>query len=377
MYAALREWVARFGSAFLDTMQTRIPFEAVRAVHIDIDRTFLAWSNTPFRLDPMLLQAAGPGSHFWHRHVSTLDSLMQTHLRPPAWDVHCRTMGYPDASSPIVIRVAFREAGVLRAAAELPLAFREYPILYESRPECRALGNAVPVGAAVSGPPPTRAGTAGGFLRDTQSDKKYVVSCAHVLGEEGEQIYQHRQGLSANPVPIGVVRLSIVAPPKALNLACNRHTHANPDALDLAVAALEDRLKVSPTRARSTWPQFVTPISRMSTGDPVTITAHNGRLVQGELGSLALYHEISVEGQNRCFGDIFALSHRRPWYLNTKLVKPGDSGSWVTRDAGDVTGWDGMIFAGDGAYAYACFAETITDHCHLKMAGSLVLCSQP
>jgi hypothetical protein len=36
-----------------------------------------------------------------------------------------------------------------------------------------------------------------------------------------------------------------------------------------------------------------------------------------------------------------------------------DSGSWIVSQASGVTGWDGMLFGGDGVQSYCCFAELI------------------
>ena len=70
---------------------------------------------------------------------------------------------------------------------------------------------------------------------------------------------------------------------------------------------------------------------------------------------------VEIDGHMRCFGDIFAITPRRPWYLNHKLAKGNDSGSWVIRSSNGVASWDGMLFAGDGIMGYACFAENIMD----------------
>lgn len=110
----------------------------------------------------------------------------------------------------------------------------------------------------------------------------------------------------------------------------------------------------------------MTSISSMNPRDPVKFNGQTSHLTAGELDALCLWHEIDLPDPanpgahtSHCFGDIFSLCTPRPWYVNTALARPGDSGAWVVCDSRGVLGWDGMIMAGDGAHAYACFAENI------------------
>jgi hypothetical protein len=104
----------------------------------------------------------------------------------------------------------------------------------------------------------------------------------------------------------------------------------------------------------------------MNSRDSVTFFGHTSRRTSAELDALCLWQEIELPDPNNpgsriahCFGDIFSICHPRPWYVNTDLARPGDSGAWLVHDSGGIAAWDGMIIAGDGAHAYACFAENI------------------
>ena len=113
----------------------------------------------------------------------------------------------------------------------------------------------------------------------------------------------------------------------------------------------------------------------MQQGDQVTLVGQKSGKVDAEIDSLTIFHEIDIDKKPRCFGDIYSLCPPKPWYVNTKLVRHGDSGSWIVRKTLSMVGWDGVLVAADGAFAYACFAEDAFDSATQAVTSSLsILC---
>jgi hypothetical protein len=289
---------------------------------------------------------------------------------PPGWHLHCQTKGYSEDALPIVFKVILRTEDDFRELKELPRSFRRYPIVYESRPPC--VGMSINAGGSIGNASPKTAGTAGGFLRDTGTGKLYVVSCAHVLGSCGDKIYTPGPLDSKKTTQIGTVKLEVLPSPNTLQ-GCNNRSHPLLSSLDLAIAEVDPGVAWSFMLPGLGRPSFVTPVLNMKTADKVVMFGKTSGRIDAELDSLCIYHEIDIDGQPRCFGDIFTMSHIHPWYINTDLIKSGDSGSWVLRSIDTATGWDGVAFAGDGAQAYACFAENVMASCLQNLSQNIVL----
>jgi hypothetical protein len=368
MIGLLRYVASEFAPGFQDRMNSFLNPKRVRGFHLSVDPYWLAWfrSHWAGRAYPW----EDPSGYFYWREDSwredpagLLRRFREDYLRPPDWDDHCKAMGYPRNPYPVIFRVIFRDPSDLEELRDLPNNHEAFPIVYESRPVCRALAQptASPTlafsGAVGKMPLKQYGGSIGGFLRDTSTNTLYLVSCAHVLGDVGETTYASHPGGVQSPTEIGQVELSVLAPPNAVP-SCNNRTHALPDALDLALTELRPGLQPEAGNP-SSGPQHLSSFNAMSSQDHVFLFGERSGRVDAELGSLCVYHEIEVDSQVRCFGDIFTVAPPRPWYLNRNLVKDGDSGSWIVRSLGGITSWDGMLFAGDGVTGYGCFAENI------------------
>jgi len=145
--------------------------------------------------------------------------------------------------------------------------------------------------------------------------------------------------------------------------------------LDVALARIDSIFQPDPVVKGIGTPEFVTPITRMFQGDQVSLVGQKSATVDAEIDSLTVFHEIEIDHKIRCFGNIYALCRPRPWYVNTSLVQKGDSGAWILRTEGSMIGWDGVLIAGDGAYAYACFAEDALADVQKSVSTNLVLYS--
>ena len=106
-------------------------------------------------------------------------------------------------------------------------------------------------------------------------------------------------------------------------------------------------------------PNHMRPIASMSPGDAVKFAGKTSGKKDAEIGALCLWHEISVDNKPHCFSDLFEITKPKPFYLNSDLAKPGDSGAWIISLVNHVASWDGMLIGGDGAQAYCCFAENL------------------
>jgi hypothetical protein len=335
--------------------------EMVRGVELSFDRYWLALyrsiydslANYPDSYDDVT------------QHVEQLSKHHAERLK-----AHARQRGYATWWWPIIITVIVRDEAYRekRYSADWPSAMEQYSIRYEFRPEAVALGNggrSLSVHDSIGRFHPSTAGTLGGMLHSPNGE--FAVTCAHVAGDSaGESIASPGPAAPLNIISRIVQQESLFVgrvtagtlPPENMQSTCNLRTHGTADALD---AALVDM-------ANSDFGSFIPDYSavdhiaafeEMHTATPVVLFGWKSGRVEAELAHHNLWHEVLIDGIRRCFGDIFSITPRRPWYLNAPLVKGGDSGSWIVHTMDGVTVWDGMLFAGDGATGYACYAENV------------------
>lgn len=355
MMEILRSVARDVGPGLQEKISNSLDVNRLRGLHLGIDPYWMAWFRSSLRFkmsDPFFYDEYFAREYFFNE-------------RPVDWTKHCVRMGYKEDSSPIQFRFVFREDTDLKKFKELPNSYDNYPIIYESRPVClgltpRTVGLTLTCYDSVGEKSSGTAGTIGGFLRDTYTGSKYLVSCAHVIGDEEEIVYTPGPADSSVMTEIADVCFSALPSPND-SQSCNSRTHPAPGALDMALARLRGGVVLSFILPGFGNPQHLTSFSKMKTGDAVTLFGKKSGRVDAILGSLCIYHEIEINGQPRCFGDIFTITYPRPWYLNTNLVNEGDSGAWIIRSAGGITCWDGMLLAGDGATGYCSFAENIMD----------------
>jgi hypothetical protein len=172
---------------------------------------------------------------------------------------------------------------------------------------------------------------------------------------------------------VGKVIRSVLPPPNPPNTSCSVRSPGSAHHLDIALVEISQNIQPDPNVQGVGKPAFITPVLRMKQGDQVRLVGQKSGKVDAEIDSLTIFHEIDIENQPRCFGNIYSLTPPRPWYVNTKLVKSGDSGSWILRQANSMVGWDGVLVAGDGAHAYACFAEDAFDDVSQNVSPNIVL----
>lgn len=358
MFALLRNTARTFVPRFLDEFSERINWETVRGLHLSMDSYWMYHYRLRYSKD----------RYDWLFSNYICEKIKRDEFQsardffkdfgPPDWEDHCKYLGYQKNSLPIVFRVVFREEENLQESKELPAFFENYPIIYEHRPKCTGLAQNIQATDSVGKLNPATAGTAGGFLRDVNNNSYYLLSCAHVLGKRNEEVFLPGPFDSSRNNRIGEVKHSVMPAPNNSG-GCNSRSHSNPDSLDISLAELDQG--VYPHISYSTFgkPNHVSQIYQMKTGDAVSLFGKKSGRVDAELGSLCIFHAVEIDNQERCFGDIFTITYPKPWYLNTDLVKEGDSGSWILSSDNGRSSWNGLLFAGDGATGYACFAENI------------------
>jgi hypothetical protein len=374
-FGYLRSLARELGPSFEESYSQVLQPEWVQGLHLTIDRLWLEWAWLEIGYHaPWSFATHGVAEPRGFRILSLLDfqdraeEWIQKH-RPNWWKDYLVQTGREGADSPVQFRIIFRSTEAIQGAPQWSRSFRGHPVIAEVHPPCVALVNP---GDNVGQNSPITEGTLGGFLYESATGKYYAVTCAHVCAQGKALEHPSPAKSSKKQQTVGVASHAVLAPPN-LQKGCTNRSHATPDALDMALAPVATGILPNLNFPSLPKPSLVTQVSTMTNGDQVVIFGARSGQVDAEISSLCIYHEIDVSGQKRCFGDIVSLTHRRPWYFNTKLVDHGDSGAWILSQLGGVTAWDGMVFAGDGATAYACFAENIFNESRRVIGHSVVL----
>lgn len=303
-------------------------------------------------------------------------------FRPDWWSDHCRWMHYPDNANPVIIRVLLKQAEKI-TATDLPRNFENYPIVYEFRPPNRAVGSIGTIdwlarvfglgrsstrAPSIGRASPNTAGTLGGILGGGDPRTRYLVTCAHVLGPAGTDVYEPGPFEGKSSQRIGLVKHWSMPPLRVADDPCSAEAAPSASRVDMAVAELaidEDSLARVGTVTRV---NNIRPITAIRKNDRVTFTGKTKGRVDARIGALTLWDQIEFPDGVRCFGRIFEIKLPTREYVRQDLAHPGDSGSWVVFQVGDVVAWYGMVISCDGGQAYGCFAQYILDECNTSGA---------
>ncbi|WP_196140842.1 hypothetical protein [Aliikangiella sp. G2MR2-5] len=330
---------------------------AIQGIHAEYDKVFQDYSSRRLRLN-----------FSGDRHLSVIRNEFpgESGSNRRFWRRHCEKMGYPGEFSGIIIRVIFDNKDVLnRVITKLPNAFNRHTVRYEYRDKAELfnnikIDNSDFVGNAVN----PRNGSAGGFLADHNSGDTYVVSCAHVLGKVGDDVYFQTN-------KIGDVKFREF--PDALNSheKCNAANQCDASDIDLAVAKLSSvdasfhsRINIIHTSRD---------IQDISPRENVYFIGSRSGYTEAKIGSACLMQEFHLGQKRYCFKNLFEIIPRNHTYLNKKLAEPGDSGSWVISEINGTTSWDGLLIGGLQGHAYCCFAEKIFETLNRNNYGRLSL----
>ena len=323
--------------------------------------------------------------------------------RPWDWPQYCKLMGYlfgsEEAPSPILIRVLMRDPTershpglqsskfptIVTESAALSTRYAEYRITYDLRPSAVAtsmmagLFEKLPTrmrrakqphsfpGSSIGRADPNTAGTAGGYLRDPLSGNNYVVSCAHVLGPCGTDVFSPGPFEGRDGKVLGTVRFGSISPVKLSSEACSLHTAPNAGRLDISIAEVPQNgfdNSFATHRVRG--------IGQIHRFQRVTFRGKESGIVAAQVNAATIWQEIYTadfgDGPSgfRCFGDIFELASIKGDVAPIALE--GDSGAWIVDEAGGLRSWNGVLIAQQGTRAYGCFAEHILDAVRMDAA---------
>jgi hypothetical protein len=336
------------------------------------------------------------GGHWsYYRKLFQVQSLHEHHrpemqFRPYWWEEHCQAMGYPSKASPVIVRVILKEES-RREVTELPRSFLDYPIVYEFRGANRGLSmnelyqrlsdvvgrrseqrmrRAPSIGRAT----PNTAGTLGGLLTGSDPTKIYLVTCAHVLGPPGTDVYQPGPYEGKRSQSIANVKHWSIPNPGMFGDPCSGPTNPDAGRLDLAVAESAIGAEMLRGMGNLASVNSVRPITAMRKNDRVIFTGKTSGRKVAKVGALTLWDQIEFTGLSdpgdptrkelRCFSRIFEIRSPTRQYVREDLADPGDSGSWVVFPVGDLVLWCGMVISCDGGQAYACFADYVLEECN-------------
>lgn len=308
--------------------------------------------------------------------------------RPKGWAEHCKLVGLSE-TSPVFFIVIPRDPEDLKHASDLPREVEGYSIIYKYYPRCeglswlsdkvsRPLANFFDRFRSVSElsigrSKPDTAGTLGGILRSPVTNRLYIVSCAHVLGPDMTEVFRPGPYRGKNPTRVAHVRFSQLAEPTPQDTPCHPDFIQNPGRLDVAVAEVFVEPSQFLNLVAATRAKHVRDFKHMRLHDEVYFVGKESGLVQAQIEHLVVWDEVEIDGERRCFKDVFTLTFPDPWYLNEEISKRGDSGAWVLSRVGNSVAWDGVLFAGKGHKAYACFAQYILDESRQTFPDGLAL----
>lgn len=305
--------------------------------------------------------------------------------RPDDWDEYCKVNGFEHPcskglSSPIRLRAYLEptrqwsqnESDSSFRVDKWPTSFESYPIIYEVTPRASAVSLWPALSSifknhrhsrswvSIGQRDPRTAGTLGGYLALSNSPNALAVSCAHVMGIEGTDLYSPGPYEGKQSEVLGKVRKHWIADLKTERKPCSFGHFPDACGLDLAIAELP----------RSTMERFlpfpfhideVRSTDFMEQDSIVTFCGKRSGFVEARISGVSIWKEIETPqfgtGQSgvRCFGNLFELMSPRG---DTKRVaQPGDSGAWIVDDDTSMRRWNGILIGVQGRRAIASFAS--------------------
>jgi hypothetical protein len=289
--------------------------------------------------------------------------------RPPFWDEYGDVAGRGSDMPPVRLTVCLRppEDGEKTAIPELtdfrlPTVFETRPIARLAAPAQRKAARPV-VGGVSIGSGATTYGTLGGIVEDG-SGQRYGVTCAHVMANRAlvdqPAAYDSRKASRIGRSHIVTVLQNCLSPTPCSPYTNDSHISDADLALihlDTSVPADLQVLSIGPLSG-------VVARSSLTTGQRVEFVGRTSGLRVGEIGGLAVFYRLQMNGNNYCFRDLFEVRWGNAARQRVRpIVQDGDSGSWVCTPAGKGMGWCGQVIGQDRNVGYAVFAETLANRC--------------
>jgi len=235
--------------------------------------------------------------------------------RPGNWSSYCISMRYPRDASPVLIRVSIN-APLNPNDERFPTVFRErFAIIYEEKKtpaklittdltdfakkiSSRLFSRRYGAAPEVFSEDHSQSGTIGGILRGVLTNKLYLVTCGHVLGDKGSIALSGKRGRRR----LGEV-VHFAMPPVSLTPdACSAITHPDERSVDISVVALQVPNSDIPDIENLTVPGSITPVSEIRINDEITFLGKKSGRVKARMGPLTLWYPFEQKGIQRCFG---------------------------------------------------------------------------
>ncbi|MDH5640563.1 MAG: hypothetical protein OEY28_04655 [Nitrospira sp.] len=282
--------------------------------------------------------------------------------RPPDWNEFSHMAGRQEQMPPIRLIVCLRPpaSGESVEVPELPRS--RLPVSFEVRPLARLStsqrARARPVVGGVSvGAGTAMYGTLGGIVED-QTGQRYGMTCAHVFPSP-TSVDQPARRDDAQATAIGMSATSIALQRCPGVGPCNPYLNSpHVASVDTTLVELEAGV-TSDLQILSIGPLAgVVAKNSMTQGQEVAFEGRTSGHRIAEVGGLAVFYRLQVDGHAYCFRDLFEIRWRS--FFRTFLepvVKAGDSGAWVCAETDRGPGWCGQIIGEDRHVGYASFAE--------------------
>lgn len=282
--------------------------------------------------------------------------------RPPGWDEFSHKAGHPEGGPPIRLIVCLLPPSSGKSLEIPEIPHSRLPVSFEVRPLARLSTNqrerVRPVVGGVSVGTGTGVyGTLGGIVED-QEGQRYGMTCAHIFPSP-TSVDQPARHDDAQATVIGTSTTSIALQRCPGIGPCNPYLN-NPHvtSVDTTLVKLDDDV-TSDLQILSIGPLAgVVAKNSMTPGQEVAFEGRTSGHRIAEVGGLAVFYRLQVDGQAYCFRDLFEIRWRSIIHtLLWPVVRAGDSGAWVCAETDRGPGWCGQIIGEDRRVGYATFAE--------------------
>lgn len=345
-----------------------------RGLLVGVDPSWMeAWVAGLLLLPPR--QDSTLDTRWWLRHANPDYS-----FRPPNWKRHCDTLGLQEEVSPVYLTVVLRREKGAVDLGELPQMIGEHRVVYEYRGPCKGhfvrrlrtwwdfRRRRVPIEGGTSLGGRSLTGTLGGFLHDPVTRDRFAVTCGHVLGSVGEDVYHPAR---VGGIHIGRVEAVALPPGSDPKQGCDHHGQSPDDCrTDVAAARIASGTECSPLIRRLGSVTEVGEPGQVKAYEPVSFVGKQSGLVEATVRHGVSWYEFDMgegeEKETRCLCDGFQIGPSRRQYVLEPVSQEGDSGAWIFSKGRNGWAWDGILIGGDENRSVCGFSEYALDALRAK-----------
>jgi hypothetical protein len=282
--------------------------------------------------------------------------------RPRFWDEYTHFSGRGGDLPPVRLIICLRPPegdgetfrGIELEETRLPISFEVRPLAFLAnlhRTAARPLIGGVSIGAGAR-----TFGTLGGVVQDSNGER-FGATCAHVFPTSVavDQPAQHddkRAKRVGTSDPVALQHCTSLTP-------CNPYTN-DPHIADVDTALIALKRGVAADLEVLSIGSLAGVVAKtsMSPGQLVEFSGRTSGHRVAEVGGLALFYRLHMDGKTYCFRDLFEVRWKNAARaVFGPVVSAGDSGAWVVTPTAHGSGWCGQIIGEDRHVGYAAFAE--------------------